>query len=149
MRKRQEIIFMKVYTEDLKTLWHAGACDALSWVMGDMSTEDFVELIEEDTLAADSCEISCRSSERRTLTMCNQQDETKSNPCGYRARDLDLANCYGLAAGLYDIWSRMTARKDCPVWLVVDLADMIFRANCLLGPLEKYRDELKHLDNRN
>ena len=81
--------------------------------------------------------------------MCNQQDETKSNPRGYRARDLDLANCYGLVSGLCDISDRMKARKDCPVWLAVELSNMIFRANCLLGPLKMHRDELKHLDNRN
>ena len=81
--------------------------------------------------------------------MDTKTPETKGNPCGYRARDLDLANCYGLVAGLCDISDRMRARKDCPVWLVEELSLMILRANCLLGPLEKYRDELKHLDNRN
>jgi len=75
--------------------------------------------------------------------MDTKTPETKGNPCGYRARDLDLANCYGLISGLCDISDRMTARKDCPAWLAVDLADMIFRANCLLGPLKMHRDELK------
>jgi len=75
--------------------------------------------------------------------MDTKTPETKGNPRGYRARDLDLANCCGLVSGLCDISDRMTARTDCPAWLAVELSNMIFRANCLIGPLARYRDELK------
>lgn len=61
---------------------------------------------------------------------------------GYLARNRDVAKCYGLTAGLCAINKRMKARKDCPVWLLVALEDMIQRSDCLVVPLIQHRDEL-------
>ena len=65
---------------------------------------------------------------------------------GHRARNLDVANAYGLVSGLCDIKGRVTARKDCPAWLSTALFEMIHKANCLIEPLIQHRDELKKLD---
>jgi len=61
---------------------------------------------------------------------------------GYRARNLDVAKIYGLNAGLCKIQERMAKRKDCPLWLIKRLDDMIYRSNCLIRPLIEHRDEL-------
>lgn len=61
---------------------------------------------------------------------------------GYRARNLDVANAYGLNAGLCNIKYRMQKRKDCPLWLILKLDDMIHRSNCLITPLIQHRDEI-------
>jgi hypothetical protein len=65
----------------------------------------------------------------------------KGNP-EYLRRNLDVANCYGLNAGLCSIQERMRRRKDCPAWLLLKLGDMIYRSNCLLQPLIDHRNEL-------
>jgi len=75
--------------------------------------------------------------------MDTKTPETKGNPCGYRARDLDLATAYQLQQGLINIRDRMQGRKDCPSWVVIQLWEMIHKTNCLLGPLKMHRDELK------
>jgi len=61
---------------------------------------------------------------------------------GYRARNLAVANCYGLNVGLCSIQDRMRRRKDCPAWLLLKLEDMIYRSNCLIQPLIDHRNEL-------
>lgn len=61
---------------------------------------------------------------------------------GYRARNLDVFNAYKLNAGLCDIKARMQKRKDCPLWLLIKLDDMIHRSNCLIRPLIDHRNEL-------
>jgi hypothetical protein len=61
---------------------------------------------------------------------------------GYRARNLDVAKCVGLNNGLQSIKTRMQKRKDCPMWLLEKLDDMITRSNHLISPLARYRDEL-------
>ena len=61
---------------------------------------------------------------------------------GYRARNLDVANAYGLNSGLCKIAERMKKRKDCPMWLSEQLDFMIQRSNKLIFPLVQYRNEL-------
>lgn len=61
---------------------------------------------------------------------------------GYRARNLDVAKMYGLNSGLCKIERRMKERKDCPLWLLRTLDDLIFKSNCLISPLIEHRDEL-------
>jgi len=65
----------------------------------------------------------------------------KEHP-GYRARNLDVAKIYGLNAGLCSIQTRMQKRKDCPLWLLERLNEMIYKSNCLIRPLVEHRDEL-------
>jgi hypothetical protein len=62
--------------------------------------------------------------------------------CGYLARNLDVANAYGLNAGLVCMRKRMQTRKDCPAWLLQSLDEMIHRSNCLIRPLVEHRDDL-------
>lgn len=61
---------------------------------------------------------------------------------GYLARNLDVANAYGLAAGLVAIKERVRTRRDCPLWILDKLDDMIHRSNLLIRPLVEHRDEL-------
>ena len=48
MKNKQEIIIIRVMTEKLPTLWHAGVHDAMSWLLGELSDEDLIELIREE-----------------------------------------------------------------------------------------------------
>ena len=62
---------------------------------------------------------------------------------GYHARNQDVANAYGLNAGLKAIFDRMRLRKDCPIWLLEKLDSLIQHSNCLIQPLVDHRDEIK------
>lgn len=61
----------------------------------------------------------------------------------YRARNLDVANAYGLNKGLVVICERMRKRKDCPLWLIEQLNELIERSNRLIRPLIEHRDEMR------
>lgn len=61
---------------------------------------------------------------------------------GYRARNMDVTAAYGLNAGLCSIKKRMRQRKDCPLWLIKKLDEVITRSNQLIEPLIRHRDEL-------
>ncbi len=63
-------------------------------------------------------------------------------PPEYLDRNLDVANAYGLSAGLCKIRERMALRRDCPVWLLRKLSDMIVQSGLLVQPLIDYRDEV-------
>ena len=65
---------------------------------------------------------------------------------GYLARNLDVAKIIGLNAGLCAIVERLKKRKDCPLWLIGKLVDLIYVSNCLITPLVQYRDELLAAD---
>ena len=64
-------------------------------------------------------------------------------PPGYLARNLDVAKIIGLNAGLCSIVERLKKRKDCPLWLIGKLVDLIYVSNYLITPLVQHRDELK------
>lgn len=61
---------------------------------------------------------------------------------GYTARNLDVAKVYGLEAGLCTMKARMGARRDCPLWFLEKIDDLIHRSSCLIRPLVEHRDEL-------
>lgn len=60
---------------------------------------------------------------------------------GYMARNLDVANAYGLEANLSAIEKRMVGKRF-PRWLRESLADAHRRATKSIRPLIEYRDEL-------
>lgn len=66
----------------------------------------------------------------------------KEHP-GYRARNLDVATAYGLNAGLCDLRDRMSRRKDCPSWFLLNISELIYKSNCLLRPLIEHRNEIR------
>ena len=66
-----------------------------------------------------------------------------SETSGYLARNLSVAKAIGLNSGLCAVADRMKKRKDCPLWLINKLADLIYVSNCLIPPLVQHRDELK------
>lgn len=74
--------------------------------------------------------------------MNEDHSQTEKRIRGYLARNQDVAKAYGLNAGLCSIRKRMQQRKDCPVWLLEKLNDMIQRSNELIRPLIEHRDEL-------
>jgi hypothetical protein len=61
---------------------------------------------------------------------------------GSKALNSAIVNGYNLNAGLYMIKNRMSRREDCPLWLLGQLDDMIYRSNSLIRNLVEYRDEI-------
>ena len=61
---------------------------------------------------------------------------------GYLARNQDVCKAYGLATGLAKIQERLKGKSRTPNWLLTDLEDMFYRANCLIRPLVDHRDEI-------
>lgn len=60
---------------------------------------------------------------------------------GYLARNLDVANAYGLEAALGSIQKRLAGRRH-PKWLREAIHDAHTRAGKTIRPLIEYRDEL-------
>lgn len=61
---------------------------------------------------------------------------------GYDARDKDVKRAEKLTNRIDSVRERMRMRRDCPLWFIEEMDDILHRANCLIGPLEHHRDEL-------
>lgn len=61
---------------------------------------------------------------------------------GYRARNMDVTECERLNARLCAVSDRMRQRRDCPNWLILELSELIHKADCLTTPLKHHRDEI-------
>jgi len=59
---------------------------------------------------------------------------------GYRARKMDVIEWERLNARLCAVSDRMRKRKDCPIWLLMELAELARKADCLTAPLREHRD---------
>lgn len=60
----------------------------------------------------------------------------------YNAANLDVANAYGLEAGLNKIYERMKSRNDCPLWFIEEMDDCIKRANRVIPVLIQRRNDV-------
>lgn len=60
----------------------------------------------------------------------------------YMARNLDVANAYGLEALLGNTLKRVNERKDSPTWLKEALHEAHQRASLSIRPLIEYRDAI-------
>lgn len=66
----------------------------------------------------------------------------------YLSRNIDLCVAVGLKAALVNALTRMSARQDCPLWLIKTLSDCVDKSNTVIRTARNYRDEqLAYLPN--